>query len=54
MVPKIWKTKLNVIYAIFISNILFASWIRFPMDSFGFFIEIILPPAIWTWGRLSL
>jgi hypothetical protein len=28
--------------------------VRFPMESLGFFIELILPTAIWPWGPLSL
>ena len=30
------------------------SWDRFPMVSLEFFIDIILPVALWPWGRLRL
>ena len=27
---------------------------RYPMGPLGFFIDIILPVALWTWARLKL
>jgi hypothetical protein len=30
------------------------SWVRFPMVSLEFFINLILPVVLWPWSRLSL
>jgi hypothetical protein len=30
------------------------SWVRFSVGSLGFFIYLILPDAVWLWGRLIL
>jgi len=30
------------------------SWVPFPMASLVFFIDLIIPAALWALGRLSL
>jgi len=35
-------------------SVLYSRIFRFPMVSLEFFIDIILPAALWPWGRLSL
>jgi hypothetical protein len=43
-VAVVWDTALQAV----------SSRVRFPVVSLEFFIDIILPVALWPWGRLSL
>jgi hypothetical protein len=50
------RNKLHIIFYLFLGSVLQIGrpLVRFQMVSLAFFIDIILPIALWPWGRLSL